>query len=316
MKFNANVLLLLAFGSSSSTAFNLHTGTPFSSKRTSKVVVKGYLDDLSKDLTSKSAAEYDAATESLEATTLERSQVDRYGPSSLRDFKDFSDEFDGGDGQMGVAGDGQKGLDKIGSSPTLASSLGKSKMMSAKNAWGTSTGYADELLNQNPTMDVARAQQLENWQNQREVYNKNQWVKQMEIADDTNQRNAEVDWRTLAKFGVERNQDFSLDEAFGAVAAGDKIEETVTMKSTIGRPAVHTINLKNEYMGFADFRAAFTSGSSPDFTVTPPEGSLSSKEATEFNIKYKPSSLGISEGWLVIETEDFKKTWKLIGSTG
>jgi hypothetical protein len=69
-------------------------------------------------------------------------------------------------------------------------------------------------------------------------------------------------------------------------------------------------------MGFADFRAAFTSSSSPDFTVTPPEGSLSSKEATEFNIKYKPSSLGISEGWLVIETEDFKKTWKLIGSTG
>jgi hypothetical protein len=49
----------------------------------------------------------------------------------------------------------------------------------------------------------------------------------------------------LAKFGVERNQDFSLDEAFGAVAAGDKIEETIAMKSTIGRPAVHTINVSH-----------------------------------------------------------------------
>jgi hypothetical protein len=69
-------------------------------------------------------------------------------------------------------------------------------------------------------------------------------------------------------------------------------------------------------MGFADFRAAFTANSSPDFSVTPPEGSLSSKEATEFIVKYKPSALGVSEGFLVIETEDFKKTWKVIGSTG
>jgi hypothetical protein len=244
MKFNSNAFLLIVLGSSSTTAFQLNSGRSFGSTKISKVVLKGYLDDLSKDLAAKAASEYDAATESLEATTLERSQVDRYGPSTLRDFKDFSDEFDGGDGQMGVAGDGQKGLEQIGSSPTLASSLGKSKMMSAKNAWGTSSGYADDLLQQNPAMDVARAQQLENWQNQREIYNKNQWVKQMEIADDTNQRNAEVDWRTLAKFGVERNQDFSLDEAFGAVAAGDKIEETVSMKSTIGRPAVHTINVR------------------------------------------------------------------------
>jgi hypothetical protein len=244
MKILLNAFLFIAFGSSSYSAFNFPVGSSFASKRISRVVVKGYLDDLSKDLTAKPAGEYDAATESLEATNLERSQVDRYGPGSLREFKDFSDEFDGGDGQMGVAGDGNKGLEKIGSQPTLAQSLGKSKMMSAKNAWGTSTGYAEELLKQKPGMDVARAQQLENWQNQREVYHKNQWVKQFEVADDTRQSSAEVDWRTLAKFGVERNQDFSLDEAFGAVAVGDKIEDTLSMRSTIGKPAVHTINVR------------------------------------------------------------------------
>ena len=36
-------------------------------------------------------------------------------------------------GQMGVAGDGNKQLEKMDITPTLA----KSKMMSAKNAWGT-----------------------------------------------------------------------------------------------------------------------------------------------------------------------------------
>ena len=73
--------------------------------------------------------------------------------------------------------------------------------------------------------------------------------------------------------------------------------------------------MRNEYMGFADFRAAFTSDSNPSFSVEPAEGSLSAKEDTEFIIRFKPQSPGTSEGSLVIETEDFKKTWKVIGST-
>ena len=47
------------------------------------------------------------------------------------------------------------------------SSMAKSKMMSAKNAWGTSTGYADELVAKG--MEQQKAQQLENWKNQQEV---------------------------------------------------------------------------------------------------------------------------------------------------
>ena len=124
-------------------------------------------------------------------------------------FIEFN-EFDGGDGQMGVAGDGQKGLEKMDNVPMMGSSvlksLDKSKMMSAKNAWGTSTGYAEELLSKNPKMDTSRAQQLENWQNQQEVRRKTQ--QQQEMAEQYGQANwdEEENWRSLAKFGVERNQ--------------------------------------------------------------------------------------------------------------
>lgn len=68
-------------------------------------------------------------------------------------------------------------------------------------------------------------------------------------------------------------------------------------------------------MGFADFRAAFTPDSSRDLSVTPTEGALKQKEDLQFIVKFKASSPGISEGYLVIQTEDFKKTWKVVGTT-
>ena len=68
-------------------------------------------------------------------------------------------------------------------------------------------------------------------------------------------------------------------------------------------------------MGFADFRAAFTSDTPNVFTIEPQEGSLRQKEDTEFLLKFKAQSPGVVEGYLVIETEDFKKTWKVVGST-
>jgi hypothetical protein len=68
-------------------------------------------------------------------------------------------------------------------------------------------------------------------------------------------------------------------------------------------------------MGFADFRARFTADTGAGWTITPSEGSLSKKEDTKFILRFKPNAPGNSEGYLVVETEDFKKTWKLIGST-
>jgi len=80
--------------------------------------------------------------------------------------------------------------------------------------------------------------------------------------------------------------------------------------------AVHEMKLKNPYMGFADFRAAFTPDTPQVFTVDPQEGSLRQKEDTVFTVKFKAQQPGTVEGYLVIETEDFKKTWKVVGQTG
>ena len=62
---------------------------------------------------------------------------------------------------MGVAGDGNKKLENFD-----MSAMAKSKTMSAKNAWGKTTGYAEQLIAQG--MEAQRAQQLENWKNQQE----------------------------------------------------------------------------------------------------------------------------------------------------
>jgi hypothetical protein len=140
-----------------------------------------------------------------------------------------------------------------------------------------------------------------------------------------------------------------MNEAFGAVQVGE-IEGTIELTGSLngpagvyefglkvsyvdcsssGRKAFHGIDLtpvllslnhdivfeQNPYMGFADFRAAFSAGTSPSFTVTPGEGSLTKKEETQFLVKFKAQSPGVAEGYLVVETEDFKKTWKVVGST-
>jgi hypothetical protein len=82
--------------------------------------------------------------------------------------------------------------------------MGKSKMMSAKNAWGTSTGYADKMIDQG--MDSARAQQLENWHNQQEVMKSKNSQKASVAQYDEPVSVGDDDWRNLSSFGVERNE--------------------------------------------------------------------------------------------------------------
>jgi hypothetical protein len=74
--------------------------------------------------------------------------------------------------------------------------------MSAKNAWGTTTGYAEDLIAQG--MEATRAQQLENWNNQQEVLNKKRQQKYM--TEDFDKVSSDENWRSLTSFGVERNQ--------------------------------------------------------------------------------------------------------------
>jgi len=199
--------------------------------------LKGYLDDITSELYGEDSNP-NPEEESREATKMDKSQLDRAGPGSFADFVDFN-EFDGGDGQMGVAGDGTgNALEKMDDVPQLTTS----KSMSAKNAWGTSTGYADELRETVEGIDTARAQQLENWANQREVRAKSQQMQDMAEAFDAQQSSAEEDWRTLAKFGVERNEEFDLDEEFGPVTAGD-VEGVIELKTAPNRVATHDLHV-------------------------------------------------------------------------
>ena len=53
------------------------------------------------------------------------------------------------------------------------------------------------------------------------------------------------DWRKLASFGVERNQDFDLNEEFGAVTAEQNIEGTIDLVGQMNAGyATHEMKLK------------------------------------------------------------------------
>jgi len=304
MKFSSIALVSTLYFSSNVNGFAPMITPGFSSSPT---VLMGYLDDLTSDLHAPDSNPI-PEEEAREANVMSKDNIDRAGPGSWDTYVEFN-EFDGGDGQMGVAGDGSKGLDKFDTTQ-----MAKSKSMSAKNAWGTNTGYADSLIAKG--VDTSRAQQLENWHNQQEVLQMRKQQRFM-TEDFDNSPSDEEDWRKLASFGVERNQDFDLDEEFGAVAADQNIEGTIELLGQMNAGyATHEMNLRNPYMGFADFRAAFTTETSAAFTVTPAEGALRQNEDTLFTIKYRAQQPGIVEGYLVIETEDFKKTWKVVGRTG
>jgi len=301
-----------------------HVAFVFPASRTSEPVGRshtslcGYLDDLNQYL-KEPEPEVNPEEESREATQMAADQIDRFGPGNLADFVDF-DEFDGGDGQQGCVGDGNNALEKIGEDyqatiikPTSAQVRTTSRERSAKNAWGTSTGYAEQLRSQG--VDTARAQQIENWQNQQELTRarrQNQYMtEQMDKVSDHDE-----DWRTLVKFGGGRVEDFNLDTEFGPVAPGDQLEGEIVLKSLVGRASTFEMSMNNPYMGFADFRAAFTPETPMDWTVTPKDGSLSKNTVTNFVVRFSPQNPGLTQGYLVIETEDFKKTWRVVGTTG
>ena len=79
--------------------------TSLSSPRRSPTRLAGYLDDLSKELYAPdgSSSREEIDTDKMK---MDKDQIDRYGVGSWDDYVEF-EEFDGGDGQMGVAGDGE-----------------------------------------------------------------------------------------------------------------------------------------------------------------------------------------------------------------
>ena len=100
-----------------------------------------------------------------DSTKMDKEKIRHYAPGDFAHYVDPSDLFDGGDSEMGLAGDGNLGLRRIGRdvSPHMARTM-TAKIDQAAEA----SSYAEELLN-NSGMDVTRAQQLENWATQNEI---------------------------------------------------------------------------------------------------------------------------------------------------
>ena len=103
MKVSSTILIL----ATAATTVNAAAFVPSSScttktSRSSQIIVKGYLDDLNNALYKEDDTP-DEYADSREANQMNKDQLDRYGPGSMSEFVDF-EEFDGGDGQMGVAG--------------------------------------------------------------------------------------------------------------------------------------------------------------------------------------------------------------------
>jgi hypothetical protein len=239
-----------------------------------------------------------------DATKMDKDQIQHYGPSSLDDYVDTPDTpdlFDGGDSEMGLFGDGQSGLNCY-SSHHMATTLGAK---SDEGALPNTMSYSDELVLNNPNMDTVRAQQLNNWANQREISmtNSHNYMNNVEQYDTSQEEDNQYDLHSLFEHEVQ---------------AGHVIErEAIVLRAPVNSgTATHELMVKNIYMGFAPYRAAFVGDDANEWSVTPNDGVLKSSADTQFIIRYTPHNNGVSRAHFVIETEDFVKTWKVVGSTG
>lgn len=112
--------------------------------------------------------------------------------------------------------------------------MGKSRSRSAKNAWGKTTGYAEELMNQG--VEATRAQQMENWKNQQEVLDARR--EQRWMTEEFDKSGADDDWRSLSNYAGQRVDDKDLDAELGAVTPGSTVYHHIQLSARIGQPQI------------------------------------------------------------------------------
>ena len=261
-------------------------------------------------------------------------QVGRGNVQSLVDYDQLNagDEFATRDGEAAVKG------------------VTEARTASAgKNYFGRSTGLAEKLINdgfsefdvKNKRIDKVRAQQKENWFNQRAIHASNraqgqgvvfgqeQQFKPREggfIARDAmsakgvGNADGEISQKDLAK----HLKDMALapaarldGEEWGALEV-DEVTQVFEVRSSPRQTHVTEINVINDYNTFAPFRCAFLPGSSAAYSVTPDAGTMNRRSGEPVNVvvRYTPQESGtIQEAILIFETEDMKKAYHFIGST-
>lgn len=288
-------------------------------------------------------------------------------------FKGIDQEFDGGDSGGGVVGDGNTDLEDQHNSATLGALRGgiadvtsatmevgrgsirglddgpkgatEARTASAgKNYFGRSTGLADKLMDNMSEedmkmgrMDKVRAQQKENWFNQRAIHAQNRaqgqgvvfgeeeklrpreggYVAREAIASSTarsgageseiSQRDLANHMASLASLPAERLDGQEWGEL--ALTEADEITAKYEVRASPRQTDVTEIDVKNDYNTFAPYRCALLPGSSPAFTVSPNHGTMNRRSGEPVNVvvRYTPMDTGsLHEAMLVFETEDMK----------
>lgn len=254
----------------------------------------------------------DIEKQGADFTKMPKDKLDRFGPGSFNQYADniaSNDLFDGGDSEMGLAGDGQLGLRQFGHdvSPHLVNTMAArySPDKEAQTPHTPAMYYGEELMHSSP--NEIRGVQLQNWATQQEIASFNKYMdeKTQINYDDTN---------------YDGYIDYSAEEASFHQLPLEAGEETtdclINLVAPINGVASHEILVKNPYLGFAKFRAGFVGDAAAEWTVTPSDGYLKQNEPTNFVVSYRPQNPGVVHGHLVIETEDHKNVWKVVGSTG
>jgi len=241
--------------------------------------------------------------------------------------------------------------DEFGGSGGGATSARESS--AGANYFGRSTGLADKLISditeedlKTGKMDCVRAQQKENWFNQRAIHASNRaqgqgvvfgqdttsmpreggYVARDALAsstarlgatkDEISQKDLANHMTALASLPAERLDGEEWAEL--TLTAEDEIEQTFEVRASPRQTDVTEIKVSNLYNTFAPFRCALLpTASSAAFTVTPNHGTMNrrSGEPTEVVVRFTPQETGSHEAFVVFETEDFKKVYFFIGST-
>lgn len=240
-------------------------------------------------------------------------------------------EFDGGDGQTGVVGDGTNNMETFDERSVVKGSTYVTESKSRqRNAWGSgSTGYADKLKEQG-MVDIdlkgtdrmqVRRQQLENYANQMNLKRaQDAAINQLELAEGKKQVRSAADYKDALMAGNQEEEKWNVyrpektaaeDVDFGPVEAG-----RIRQEFEINGKGDIKIDQRNIVMTYQPFRAAFVPGTSGAWVVRPQSGELERRggEPTPLTVMFRPEVAGTSEdAYLVVDTEEFKHTYKITG---
>ena len=197
-----------------------------------------------------------------------------------------------------------------------------------------------------PVLSQVRAQQKENWYNQRAIHEQNRAQGQGVVFGDTSMEGrptsggyiareaiASKAWRTGARESEISQHDLAnhlselasqeaprLDgEEWGVLTdQGSEVIETFEVRASPRQTHVTEIDIRNDVNTFAPYRCGFISGSASSFSCDPTHGTMNRRSGEPIHcvVRYTPMETGtIQEATFVFETEDMKKVYKFVGST-